>query len=288
LYEQLASKSWTSVLSLTPHLRVPATVAVPRMLLEKSCAEASERALKALQLVHKQQIILRGGTADDCPIEKGVAKLGFSWEALDVKYWQRRSGLEDALTQLAQRIEISGELTAQPHDLEEILVQEYVKHDLEIRLYIVEGQVEGIIYTKFCRIKENMEFGDFKQQFSKAEAARHWMGGDVAALEDAERQCRELAGHWLDWLQAQSCEMPPAIRVDFFAVRTENQGCAEVWTLELCELGFSMLAHKSLPGKVFAAMLRGCLRGPARESLEAEQQLPEPKRYRPATEPMKP
>jgi len=281
LYEQLASKSWTSVLCLTPHLRVPATVAVPRMLIEQSCAEATERALKTLQLVHKQQIILRGGTAEDCcPIEKGVAKLGFSWEALDVKYWHHSSGLQDALSQLVQRIEISGELTAQPHDLEEILVQKYVPHDLEIRLYIVDGQVEGTIYTKFCRIKENMEFGDFKQQFSKAEAARHWMGGDVGALEDAERQCQELAGHWLDWIQAQSCEVPAAIRVDFFAVRTAKQGCTEVWTLELCELGFSMLAHESLPDKVFAAMLRGCLRGPTREGLEAEEQLPKVKRYR--------
>jgi len=284
LYEQLASKSWTSVLSLTPHLRLPATVAVPRMLIEQSCAEAASRALKALQLVRKQQILLRGGNADQCcPIEKGVAKLGFSWEALDVKYWQRGSGLQAALEQLAKRIEISGELTAQPHDLEEILVQEYVPHDLEIRVYIVQGQVEGIIYTKFCRIKENMEFGDFKQQFSKAEAARQWMGGDAAALDDAERQCRELSGHWLDWFQAQSCEVPVAIRADFFAGRTAKQGCAEVWSLELCELGFSMLAHKSLPGKVFAAMLDGCLKGPAHEGLEAGQQLPESKRYKPTT-----
>ena len=32
----------------------------------------------------------RSWTRGDVPIIKGVAKLGFSWEALDVKFWEGR------------------------------------------------------------------------------------------------------------------------------------------------------------------------------------------------------
>jgi len=259
LYEQLASKRWTCLLTLTPHLRVPPTVAVPRMLIEQSCAGAAEQALAALRLVKRQQAALRGEAVVDAPVERGVAKLGFSWEALDVKYWQQQQGLQSALFQLTRAIEISKELTGQPHDCESLIVQEYVQHDLELRMYVVDGDIEGIVYTKFCCIKENLEFGDFKQFFSKGEAAKHWMGGDLATMEDGERQCRELTSQWMVWVEAQCCETPPAIRFDYFIGRSSTPGCANVWTLEICELGFSMLAHKHLPAKVFAAMLRSCL-----------------------------
>jgi len=283
LYEQLTSKRWTCQLSLTPHLRVPPTVAVPRMLTEQSCVGAAVEALAALRLVKGQQALLRGegAGAEPAAVERGVAKLGFSWEALDVKFWEGQAGLQDALSQLTQAIEISKEVTAQPHDCEFVIVQEYVPHDLELRLYVVDGSVEASIYTKFCSIKENLEFGDFQQSFDRAETARRWMGGDLAALEDGERRCRELTGHWLAWVRAQTCEVPPGIRFDYFVKRGSQPGTATVWTLEICELGFSMLGHAGLPAKVFAAMLRSCLRGPkAHEDCPA----PMPKRLR-LTEP---
>lgn len=205
--------------------------------------------------------MLRGEPPPKDRITKGVAKLSFSWEALDVKFWERQEGLKDALHALTQTIEISQELTGQPHDIESIIVQEYCPHDLELRVYVVDGNVEGLIYTKFCKIKENNEFGEFKQLFSRTEAAKQWVGGDQAALEDGERLCRELTAHWLVWCQAQLCEMPPAIRFDYFVGRTGVAGKAFVWTLEICELGFSMLGDKKLPQKVFAAMLKSCLSG---------------------------
>merc|ERR1711976_1100432 len=90
-------------------------------------------------------------------------------------------------------------------------------------------------------------------------AARLWMGGDIDALKDGEARCKTAAEHWLTWLEAQTCEVIPAIRFDFFVGRSAVPGKADVWTLEICELGFSMLAHEELPGKVFAAMLRSCL-----------------------------
>merc|ERR1711924_177980 len=128
------------------------------------------------------------------------------------------------------------------------------------RIYTVEGKVEASIFTKFCTIKPNREFGDFQQCFTKEQAAKQWMGGDSAACDDGERQCLELTNHWLAWLRTQACELPPPIRFDFFVGRvTDQPGKATVWTLEICELGFSMLAHRELPQKVFDAILRSCL-----------------------------
>eukprot|EP00933_Yihiella_yeosuensis_P069507 TRINITY_DN7612_c0_g1_i1.p1 TRINITY_DN7612_c0_g1~~TRINITY_DN7612_c0_g1_i1.p1 ORF type:complete len:498 (-),score=111.30 TRINITY_DN7612_c0_g1_i1:224-1717(-) len=277
LYELLASKRWTYYMSLVPHLNVPPTVSVPRALIESCHGDAklaAGKAFMALNNVRRRQHQMRGEPDPPTQILKGVAKLGFSWEALDVKFWQGAEGLETAIHQLSQAIEISGELTAQPHDLEAIIVQEYVPHDLEMRLYFVEGKVEATIFTKFCKIKENLEFGDFKESFVLEDAARMWMSNDVEALKDGQRKGTELGKNWLDFLQAQTCEMLPAIRFDFFVKRTPQGGTAEVWTLEICELGFSMLGEKSLPNKVFAAMLRSCVKGPVKEVVDSSPKTP--------------
>lgn len=214
-----------------------------------------------------QQAKLRGETTDVADVVKGVAKLGFSWEALDVKFWKGQDGLEDALWQLVHAITINEEYTGQPHDIDSLILQEYCPHDLELRAYVVEGHVEAIIYTKFCRIKDNNEFGDFEELFSGQEAATNWMDGDLKALQDGTRQCEEITKHWLVWLEAQAAEMPRAIRFDYFVGRAAK-GKAFVWTLEICELGFSMLGEPNLPNKVFEAMLRGCLDKPPLERNE--------------------
>eukprot|EP00928_Gymnodinium_smaydae_P088915 TRINITY_DN72950_c0_g1_i1.p1 TRINITY_DN72950_c0_g1~~TRINITY_DN72950_c0_g1_i1.p1 ORF type:complete len:725 (+),score=109.46 TRINITY_DN72950_c0_g1_i1:62-2236(+) len=258
-YEVLTSKRWTSMMSLVPHLRVPPTVSLPRQACEHSCANAAAMALSALTDVRNHQYTLRKEQPPKTAITRGVAKLGYSWEALDVKFWDGEDGLEEALYSLTQAIEINDEYTGQPHDLESIMIQEYCAHDLELRLYVVDGKVEGSIYTKFCKIKENNEFGDFHETFERDEAADNWMGGDKKALVDGERQCREIVNHWLFWIKSQICELPPAIRFDFFVGRSPQAGKATVWTLEICELGFSMLGHEELPAKVFASMLKSCM-----------------------------
>ena len=51
---------------------------------------------------------------------------------------------------------------------------------------------------------------------------------------------RALVARWLVWLRCRSCDAPPALRMDFLVKRT-GPGQAEVNTLELTELGFSML-----------------------------------------------
>jgi len=261
-YELLASKRWTYYMALVPHLQLPATIALPRMLIEQNggdCKQAAFAAHKALCAVRRKQREMRGEPiSEGDTIARGVAKLGFSWEALDVKYWEGQRGLETAISQLTQTIEISDELTGQPHDLENLIVQEFVDHDLELRLYVVNGEVETTIFTKFCKIKSNNEFGDFKEAFTAMDAAQ-WIGGELGTLQDGERQCREITAHWMDWVRMQTAQTPPGIRFDFFVGRSSEPGKAIVRTLEICELGFSMLGKKGLPKKVFSAMLRACL-----------------------------
>lgn len=282
LYEQLASKSWTYVLGVSPHLRIPPTVAVPRSIIEAEdgCKRAATLGMASLRDAKRQQAILRGEvvTENDITIEKCVLKLGYSWEALDVKFSEGQEGLERSIYELSQTIEISDELTGQPHDCNSLILQEYIPHDFELRVYAVEGKVEATIFTKFCSIKPNREFGDFKQLSNKEQAAKQWMSGDSAACEDGERQCLELTNHWLAWLRTQTLEVPPAIRFDYFVGRNASlPGKAMVWTLEICELGFSMLAHRELPQKVFDAILRSCMDQQSRPN-DAEE--PEKKRIR--------
>jgi len=265
-YELLASKRWTAMMALTPHLRVPPTVAVPRSTIEQGCGLAARKALDALNACKRHQAIL-SNEPEPTPITKGVAKLGFSWEALDVKFWEQQRGLETALSQLTQTIEISQEETGQPHDLETIMVQEYCKHDMEVRQYVVEGKLASTIYTKFCKIKDNLEFGDFEEKFTQEEASRAWMDGDQAALAEGERQCSQISMHWIEWIRTQLCDLPPAIRFDYFVGRGSKPGEAFVWTLEICELGFSMLGDNTLPAKVFAAMLKSVLNQPLGEAM---------------------
>ena len=81
----------------------------------------------------------------------------------------------------------------------------YVDHDLELRLYVVDGeagptgrffsgsdwilvkiddlQVETTIFTKFCKIKPNNEFGDFKAPWKwEHEALRIWISQNLSDL----------------------------------------------------------------------------------------------------------
>jgi len=73
----------------------------------------------------------------------------------------------------------------------------------------------------------------------------------------AEHKAAKLVAAWLAWFKTQSVEALPGVRVDVL-VRRVRQGAAEVFTLELTELGFSMLGVETLPPRVFGALLRSC------------------------------
>merc|ERR550514_1514473 len=81
-------------------------------------------------------------------VTKGVAKLGWSWEAMDVQAWKSKQQLTAALSYLAE----------QPGSLMDfVFVQEWVDFDVEMRHFVVEPLIEDprtwkakkIIYTVF-------------------------------------------------------------------------------------------------------------------------------------------
>jgi hypothetical protein len=97
---------------------------------------------------------------------KCVAKLGYSWEAVDVRRCVGRRQLAEALNQLVnQRYSLA----------ESVMVQEWVTFDVELRLFWIDPTPEWddvknepkhmpckkVLYTRFCRID-----GDRKLQLS--------------------------------------------------------------------------------------------------------------------------
>eukprot|EP00397_Hematodinium_sp_SG-2012_P017184 GEMP01017560.1.p1 GENE.GEMP01017560.1~~GEMP01017560.1.p1 ORF type:complete len:602 (+),score=112.41 GEMP01017560.1:33-1838(+) len=255
LYDLLAGKQWTYSLCLDPDYCLPACVALPRQDIESlGCNIAGQKALAALNRIKKAQ-----NSPGKQTVDRGVAKLGYSWEALDVKYWQGINGFIHVLNELSQQIQINQEYTAQPHDLDVIICQEYVEHDLEMRMYVVNGKIEVTIYTKFLQIKSNFEFGNFQSLDNEKIACTRWLFGDQEAIEDAKAKGERIVNKFLDWLVIQTCEVPCGIRFDFFVKRVEPGVCT-IHTLEICEMGFSVLANKELPKKIFPALVGSCFK----------------------------
>ena len=93
----------------------------------------------------------------EVPKPKGVVKLGFSWEAMDVRKFEGEAELASALRELAEQNMSLGDT---------VMVQEWIDFDCELRLFFVEPVLEQlcakgecslqlspahILYTRFCR-----------------------------------------------------------------------------------------------------------------------------------------
>merc|ERR1712190_70562 len=190
------------------------------------------------------------------PVQKGVAKLGWSWEAMDVAAWRNKQELQGALTRLGE----------QPGSLVDLVfVQEWVDFDVEMRHFVVEADLANpatlkpkqIIYTVF-KSREEGSFRNF-DRYDRKSCLQTCFQNDEAALADAERKAEELIVRWLQWLQAQSHELPVVVRFDILAKRL-GPGRAAVTTGELTELGGCFLGWPKGPQVVFSAMLRSCFR----------------------------
>ncbi len=120
--------------------------------------------------------------------------------------------------------------------------------DFEARAFVVKGRVAHIIYSNFGRIDPDGFPVDF-EKLERSAAINMWMGGDEKAMAHAERRIRKLVAHWLVWLRCRSAAPLPAVRIDIL-VRRAAPGRADIATLELTELGFSLLAWEEGPPKV--------------------------------------
>jgi len=260
LYRVFASKEWTAQMCLHPLLKVPLTTKVARQSITVNPEKAAVQAQQALDYLAQARAEWAPQLGQEQPpagpIQKGVAKLGWSWEAMDVRAWQNKQQLSSALQEL---IEQPGSF------MEFCFVQEWVDFDVEMRHFIVEPELskpatwkpKKIIYTVF-KSKESNSFRDF-DRFDRKGCLKSCFQNDDAALADAEAQAEELIGRWLQWLQAQTHEMPVVTRFDILAKRT-GPGTAKVMTGELTELGGCFLGWPSGPNVVMSAMLRSCFK----------------------------
>ena len=77
-------------------------------------------------------------------------------------------------------------------------------------------------------------------------------------MAHAERRIAKLVLNWMTWLKCKHVgPPPPAIRIDVLVKRI-GPGRADVHTLELTELGFSMLSWRDGPSIVFHSLLASC------------------------------
>ena len=270
LYRVLLSKAWQAQLCGDATARLPPTTAVGRGMVVASPAAAARTAIGALRQLGAWR------TEDNDLAVKGVVKLGFSWQAVDVRAFVGEAQLRDALCALLHpaRSPDTTHSTA--------LVQEWVEHDCEMRLFVVSGTVRHADFTRFedpgaaaacsgettCGSFTDAEFG-----VGRETALQKWFQGDAEALAYAEGQALALAARLQRFLLTQFAEQPPAVRIDVRvkyhpagAVSTAATSLVElppsarvtVSTAEITELGFSMHGWPEGPEVVHAAMLQAC------------------------------
>lgn len=248
LYESLLAKDWQPSLCLLSRLRVPIATAINRAAVVRSPRRAASCVLDALAAA--RELRYAEGGEPEClrPLggeaRRGVVKLGFAWEAAHVRVFRGESQLAEAL---------QGLIATPGMEAASLIVQDYVKNQLELRCFVVDGRVAHIIYSSFERLDPSGYPRDFVKKERDA-AISDWLDGDGAAMADAERKVNRLVSHWLTWLRCKSSEQTPAIRIDILLSRA-GPGRAEVHTLELTEMGFSMLAWPEGPRIVFNALV---------------------------------
>lgn len=222
VYRLLVSKEWTTM----KKFNTPRTT---RVSVSTIIDDAQQAATLALQGIRRK--------------DKGVAKLGYSWEAEDVIAWSSLPELADALMRLATQPGCRAEF---------VYVQEYVHAKGEIRAYCLQGRVVHFIYTAFS-LSSQHRFDNFRELRRDA-VLTEWFAGDELQLTSVENKVRRLAKKWLKWFRDFAAEPLLFLRVDCF-VTLEN----DVLTGELTELGASFLSWHAGPGLVRSALVESCL-----------------------------
>ncbi|CAD7934232.1 unnamed protein product [Amoebophrya sp. A25] len=255
LYQLLASKAWTASWCLVPGLNTPLTTKLSRsMIVNLGYKGAAEVALQSLQDLNAARNLLFPIGQNQLKREtivKGVSKLGYSWESMDVNHWSDVGTMAQGLEELVQ----------QPGNLSEYVhVQEWVDIDVEMRHFVVLPQdhlsgikIEKIVYTCY-ESKSEQHFSSFNR-FDRETCLQKKFHNDEKALAEAEKKAYDLITRLYYALRGECSEMPPVIRFDVLAHRS-RAGCANVMIGEITELGACFLGWPDGPKTVFNAMLR--------------------------------
>ncbi|KAF4693562.1 Sphingosine kinase 2 [Perkinsus olseni] len=236
LHRTIVAKDLYSHLCLQEDLRLPKCVKVSRGSVITSAHSAAQSALDNLRILMDNRPLVRGG----------VCKLGYSWEAMDVRTFNAEA------SSLASQMQ---DILLQPTCRNDsVLVQERVPNSLEMRFITTMGEVRHVTYSTFARISEDGLYRDFERSMDRTEAAQRWFNGDVAGLQEAESICHTCMRAWQRWMLTESDQPAPALRYDFIIGRDENDKLT-VYLGELCELGFSIMDYPYAERDVFGAVV---------------------------------
>ncbi|CAE8719358.1 unnamed protein product, partial [Polarella glacialis] len=260
VYHTLASKSWTAHLSALPAFRVPPTCRISAAAVVAGAGAAAAAASQVLA---------------NCPMEgypsatlgSGfVAKLGFSWNAADVRAAASEAELAAALDSLL----LQSPAGRGRHTHGHALVQRRIEGILcEPSLFLVEGQV---VETRF--VTEVLAKTSSFRTMSETEAFERLFQGDHAQFDAVVQEMRRLAELLLRWLVADGGEVPAFVRLDFIVARrgqgnnsnknnnnnnNSSGSSLEVWTNEVCEMGGGLCGLSGGRAVPFQALLRSCL-----------------------------
>ena len=235
-HRTIISKDLYANLCLQSKLRLPKCVKVNRASATTDPRGSAERAISNLEkLMNGRSLEINGG---------GVTKLGYSWEAMDVRTFRGPNVLAQQIVDL---------FFQNGCQVDSVLVQERVPNSFEIRFITVRDEVRQTVYTHFGSVSQDGMFRDFERTQDRREAAHRWFNNDVDSVEKAEKIARECIGHWQLWFLTEIERTPPAIRFDFIVGRTKA-GDLTVYLGELCELGFSIMGTRNAEHEIFPAI----------------------------------
>lgn len=227
LYRTLVSKSWLYTLSEMPEYCTIPTVKIDRGDILKNASSAVRKAIVKLEDLSKLR-------KDNFEHTLFVCKLGFSWEALDV-----RLTAADESCVARTSIEL---LTQEDCYAEYVLLQVYIKNTFELRCFIVEGKIVHHYCAKYAAVDKASGYFKEWQVHEKPEVIQKWLQNETSAYTKMMFQAEQLVENWNRWLTTFENRQLPAIRIDFLVEYSnlENSSRIRINTLELTELGFSM------------------------------------------------
>ena len=131
-YRTLAAKEWLAQMCQNPLANVPLCIRIPTSQCVNNSTTAAERALDMLKVLASR----RGGPAPGLEINRGMAKVGFSWSSDGVKSF-------NDVPSLAKRLQ---EYVDRPNNLQScVLVQERVEPlTVEPCVHVIQGKVAAI------------------------------------------------------------------------------------------------------------------------------------------------
>lgn len=263
-YELITSKAWMVDLARVPGTLMPAATMVTKLDVEKNARAAARKAIADIESCRQQHPFPTDSAERPAPsvvnkngMRRGVAKLGWSWEARFVTFFNGEAELAKALQDSMLEIGYLGHQS---------IVQEWVDFDFEMRLYFLppanwKAGADRLMPTKIEFNAWGASKGNAPGCFQKVprdNAIVRW-NNDGKAVEDAEEKGITASQVLLAWLCEKHPEPVAMIRLDFMLLKV-GEGAARVVFGEFCEMGACCLAWKEGPPTIWRAALDYALR----------------------------